>query len=161
MLRAVSAVRPAARASARAVRALSTTARVASHGHEAPKLYGPGGKPGEIPSNWEQATGLERLELLGDLQGIKVFDDSPLDSSRIGTKKDPIRVPSFDHDRVIGCTGSPADSHHVLWFHVREGKQTRCTECGSVYELDLISEDRAMISLEPPAAKKLSADAEN
>ena len=83
-----------------------------------------------------------------------------------------------DHDRVIGCTGSPADSHHVLWFHVREGKQTRCTECGSgawarclrrastndlflVYELDLISEDRAMISLEPPAAKKLSADAEN
>ena len=31
----------------------------------------------------------------------------------------------------------------------------------SVYELDLISEDRAMISLEPPAAKKLSADAEN
>ncbi|TRM64790.1 cytochrome c oxidase subunit VB-domain-containing protein [Schizophyllum amplum] len=159
MLRSLSAVRPAARAGARAVRALSSTARVASaHGPEAPKIYGPGGKPGEIPSNWEQATGLERLELLGDLQGIKVFDDSPLDSSRIGTKKDPIMVPSFDVDRIIGCTGSPADSHHILWFHVRKDKQTRCTECGSVYQLDYITEDRAMISLEPPAVKKLTAE---
>ena len=58
-------------------------------------LFGPGAEPGTVPTDLEQSTGLERLELLGDLQGIKVFDDSPLDSSRIGTKKDPIRVPSF------------------------------------------------------------------
>lgn len=60
-----------------------------------PKLFGPGGKAGEIASIYDQATGLERLQLLGDIEGVPVFDDSPLDSSRTGTKKDPIVVPSL------------------------------------------------------------------
>ena len=48
-------------------------------------LLPPGGKPGTIPTDLEQATGLERLELLGKMQGIDVFDMKPLDSSRKGT----------------------------------------------------------------------------
>lgn len=99
-----SAVRIAAVASRSAVRpkptvafrALSTTPRVASaHGPAPPQLYGAGGKAGEVPSDIEQATGLERLQLLGEIEGIDVFDDSPLDSSRIGTKANPILVPSY------------------------------------------------------------------
>jgi len=44
-----------------------------------------GGKPGTIPTDLEQATGLERLEILGKMQGIDVFDMRPLDASRLGT----------------------------------------------------------------------------
>lgn len=47
-------------------------------------LLPPGGKPGQVPSDLEQATGLERLELLGKMRGIDVFDMRPLDASRKG-----------------------------------------------------------------------------
>ncbi|KAF9468056.1 cytochrome c oxidase polypeptide IV [Collybia nuda] len=121
-----------------AFRALSTTPRVASaHGPAPPQLYGAGGKAGEVPSDIDQATGLERLQLLGEMEGIDVFDPSPLDSSRIGTKANPIMVPSYDVERLIGCTGSPADSHDVHWYNLEKDKNIRCVECGSVYALDV------------------------
>lgn len=47
-------------------------------------LLPPGAEPGTIPTDLNQATGLERLELLGKMQGIDVFDMRPLDSSRKG-----------------------------------------------------------------------------
>ena len=47
-------------------------------------LLPPGAKPGTVPTDLEQATGLERLELLGKMQGIDIFDMKPLDSSRKG-----------------------------------------------------------------------------
>ncbi|KAL8870099.1 MAG: hypothetical protein Q9174_003778 [Haloplaca sp. 1 TL-2023] len=48
-------------------------------------LVGPGAAPGTVPSDLEQATGLERFEILGKMHGIDVFDMKPLDSSRVGT----------------------------------------------------------------------------
>lgn len=79
------------------LRAFSTTFRAASGGHgpAPPQLFGEGGKPGEVPTDIDQATGLERLQLLGELEGVEIFDDAPLDSSRIGTKANPILVPSY------------------------------------------------------------------
>ena len=50
-------------------------------------LLPPGAKPGTVPTDLEQATGLERLELLGKMQGIDIFDMKPLDSSRKGTSQ--------------------------------------------------------------------------
>lgn len=47
-------------------------------------LLPPGGKPGTIPTDYEQATGLERLEILGKMQGVDIFDMRPLDASRKG-----------------------------------------------------------------------------
>jgi cytochrome c oxidase subunit 5b len=47
-------------------------------------LIPPGGKPGTIPTDLDQATGLERLELIGKMQGIDIFDMRPLDASRKG-----------------------------------------------------------------------------
>jgi cytochrome c oxidase subunit 5b len=38
-----------------------------------------------VPTDLEQATGLERLEILGKMQGIDIFDMKPLDASRLGT----------------------------------------------------------------------------
>ncbi|GLB40389.1 putative cytochrome c oxidase [Lyophyllum shimeji] len=134
-----------------ALRALHTTLRVSSddHGATVPKIYGPGAKPGTVPSDIEQSTGLERLQLLGELEGVRVFDDSPLDASRIGTKANPILVPSYDTERIVGCTGSPADSHDVRWFPVTHDKHARCVECGSVYAIDL-----QVIDLEPTPVDK-------
>lgn len=43
-----------------------------------------GAKPGTVPTDLEQATGLERLEILGKMQGVDIFDMKPLDSSRTG-----------------------------------------------------------------------------
>ena len=47
-------------------------------------LLPPGAEPGTIPTDLEQATGLERLEILGKMQGIDIFDMSPLPSDRKG-----------------------------------------------------------------------------
>lgn len=77
-----------------------------------------GAAPGTVPSDLEQSTGLERLEILGKMQGIDVFDMKPLPSDRIGTLKDPIFVKSFGDEQYCGCTGSPADSHRVKWLTV-------------------------------------------
>ncbi|KAI4199887.1 MAG: hypothetical protein LQ346_002496 [Caloplaca aetnensis] len=61
-------------------------------------LLPPGAAPGTIPTDLEQATGLERFEILGKMQGIDVFDMKPLDASRLGTilltsHSTPLRTP--------------------------------------------------------------------
>ena len=48
-------------------------------------LLPPGAEPGNVPTDLEQATGLERLEILGKMQGVDIFDMKPLDASRKGT----------------------------------------------------------------------------
>jgi cytochrome c oxidase subunit 5b len=76
------------------LRAFSTSSRLSS-GAPVPPLYGSGAKPGEVPTDELQATGLERLQLLGEMEGIPAFDSAPLDASRVGTTEDPILVPSL------------------------------------------------------------------
>jgi cytochrome c oxidase subunit 5b len=75
-------------------RSLSASAirRSDDHHAAAPSIYGVGAKPGEIPTDESQSTGLDRVQVLGLLEGVDVFDLEPLDSSRIGTLADPIKV---------------------------------------------------------------------
>ncbi|KAI5780002.1 putative cytochrome c subunit VB [Geopyxis carbonaria] len=102
-------------------------------------LLPPGGKRGEIPSDIEQATGLERLEILGKMEGIDIFDLKPLDASRRGTLDNPITVQSFGEEQYLGCTGCPADSHVTIWLTVSKDRPIeRCPECGSVYKMDYV-----------------------
>ncbi|EMR10063.1 hypothetical protein PNEG_01814 [Pneumocystis murina B123] len=97
---------------------------------------------GKVPSSLEQATGIEKYELLQKLSGKDAFDLKPLDASRLGTLKDPIVVESLDKTRLIGCTGFPVDSHDVLWFELSVNKEnSRCPECGSVYKLNFTGGD--------------------
>jgi cytochrome c oxidase subunit 5b len=77
-----------------------------------------GAAPGTVPTDIEQATGLERLEILGKMEGIDVFDMKPLPSDRMGTLKEPVIVRSFGDEQYCGCTGIPADTHHVKWLTV-------------------------------------------
>jgi cytochrome c oxidase subunit 5b len=76
------------------LRALSTSAirRSDDHHASAPTIFGVGAKPGETPTDQSQSTGLDRVQVLGLLEGVDVFDLEPLDSSRIGTLADPIKV---------------------------------------------------------------------
>ncbi|KAI0635820.1 cytochrome c oxidase subunit VB-domain-containing protein [Trametes polyzona] len=134
------AIRPAALVARRAAlkparaavaaRAFSISAARRSE-HPTPQIFGEGAKPGEIPTDENQSTGLERLQVLGAIEGVEVFDTAPLDSSRIGTLADPIKVFSMEPERVIGCTGSPAESHELLWMTLTREKNRRCPECGS------------------------------
>ncbi|KAF7450593.1 cytochrome c oxidase polypeptide IV mitochondrial precursor [Pyrenophora tritici-repentis] len=102
-------------------------------------LLPPGAKPGTVPTDAEQATGLERLEILGKMQGIDIFDMRPLDASRLGTMEDPITVNAAGDEQYVGCTGFPADSHNVLWITLtRDEPKSRCMECGSVYEMHYV-----------------------
>ncbi|KAK6370924.1 Cytochrome c oxidase subunit 4 [Lithohypha guttulata] len=80
-----------------------------------------------MPTDLEQATGLERLEILGKMQGIDIFDMRPLPADRIGD------------ELQCGCTGVPADSHHVRWLVVSKSRPyERCDECGSVYKMQYV-----------------------
>lgn len=66
-------------------------------------LVGPGAEPGTVPTDLEQATGLERLEILGKMQGIDVFDMKPLDASRLGSSL----LPSFSPFYLSSISSSP------------------------------------------------------
>ncbi|KAF2224882.1 subunit IV of cytochrome c oxidase [Elsinoe ampelina] len=102
-------------------------------------LMPPGAPPGVVPTDLEQATGLERLEILGKMQGVDIFDMRPLDASRKGTLDNPITVKSFGDEQYVGCTGCPADSHVVIWLTCsRERPVERCPECGSVYKMEYV-----------------------
>ncbi|QPC68320.1 hypothetical protein HYE67_010551 [Fusarium culmorum] len=102
-------------------------------------LFGPGAAPGTVPTDLEQSTGLERLEILGKMEGVDIFDMRPLDATRLGTMKDPIMVRSAGEEQFAGCTGFPADSHSVTWLGItRERPIERCPECGSVYKMDYV-----------------------
>lgn len=80
---------------------------------------GPGAQPGTVPTDLEQSTGVERLEILGKMEGVDIFDMRPLDASRKGTLKEPILVRSAGEEQYAGCTGYPVDSHGVIWLTVR------------------------------------------
>ena len=102
-------------------------------------LLPPGAEPGTMPTDLDQSTGLERLEILGKMQGIDVFDMRPLDSSRTGTLNDPILVKSAGNEQYAGCTGSPADSHRIFWLGMNRARpMVRCKECGSVYLMEYV-----------------------
>ncbi|KAG9104829.1 Cytochrome c oxidase subunit 4 [Ceratobasidium sp. 370] len=136
-------LRPATRTLRPLPRTLHTTTRVFA-GHAAPSLLGEGAKPGEVPTDENQSTGLERLEILGKLEGVDVFDMNPLEMTRMGTLSDPIKIYSLAPERHVGCTGYPADSHDTIWLTVNQKlKNHRCPECGCVYTLDFHGDPHA------------------
>jgi len=74
-------------------RSIASSSRV--HSEAPPTLYGEGAKAGQVPSDLQQATGLERLQLLGHLEGVDVFHGGALVMSKAGTLEDPTIVPSY------------------------------------------------------------------
>ena len=101
-------------------------------------LLPPGAEPGTVPTDLNQSTGLERLEILGKMQGIDIFDMKPLDASRKGTDALPTVMNSFttvDEITPVGtvpckcgretwraCAGGGLDSCDRTWR--KEGTRT-------------------------------------
>ncbi|KAI8388831.1 cytochrome c oxidase subunit VB-domain-containing protein [Radiomyces spectabilis] len=108
------------------------------------KNLGPGAQPGTVPTDLEQATGLERQELLAKLEGREFFDMEALDMTHLGTPKNPVVVKSHDPIRMVGCTGYPAESHDTIWINLdKSHEHDRCPECGSVFKMDFIGTEDA------------------
>jgi hypothetical protein len=79
-----------------ALRFVSSTPRVlGDHGPKPPSLIGEGAKAGEVPTDLNQSTGLERFQIMGNLQGVDVFGMEPLVLTKLGTKAEPTVIPSL------------------------------------------------------------------
>lgn len=102
-------------------------------------LFGPGPKDGEVPTEYDQATGAARLEFLGKMAGIDVFDLGSCTPNRIGTPEDPIPVLSYDDYRFVGCGGIEGKNvHEIIYLRPTTEKVSRCPECGQCYKISKV-----------------------
>ncbi|XP_020862290.1 cytochrome c oxidase subunit 5B, mitochondrial-like [Phascolarctos cinereus] len=88
---------------------------------------------GGIPSDEEQATGLEREIMIAardDLDPYNIL--APKAAS--GTKEEPNLVPSITDKRIVGCV-CEEDNSAVIWFWLHKGEIQRCPNCGTHYKL--------------------------
>ncbi|XP_074838108.1 cytochrome c oxidase subunit 5B, mitochondrial [Carettochelys insculpta] len=88
---------------------------------------------GGIPTDEEQATGLERKIMKAIEKGQDPYNI--LQPKRYaGTKEDPHLVPSISDKRIVGCI-CEEDNSCVIWFWLHKGDDQRCPSCGAHYKL--------------------------
>ncbi|XP_053320644.1 cytochrome c oxidase subunit 5B, mitochondrial [Spea bombifrons] len=88
---------------------------------------------GGIPTDEEQATGLEKEIMVAQEHGADPYSVlSPRQYA--GTKEDPHIVPSISNKRIVGCI-CEEDNTSVIWFWLHQGEAQRCPSCGSHYKL--------------------------
>lgn len=89
--------------------------------------------PGDLATDEEQATGLERKVMEAMNKGLDPY--SMFRPKRYaGTKEDPNLVPSITDKRIVGCV-CEEDNSCVIWFWLHKGEAQRCPSCGSHYKL--------------------------
>ncbi|KAF9921053.1 Cytochrome c oxidase subunit 4 [Linnemannia zychae] len=121
-------------ATAQVARFSACVTRFGGH-HDVKILQGPGAAPGDIPTDLDQSTGLERAEILGKMEGKDIFDLAPLEVQVRGTKTNPTLIRSRDPVRYVGCTGVPGETHEVQWLVIDQSHEfDRCCQCGNVYK---------------------------
>ncbi|XP_054331893.1 cytochrome c oxidase subunit 5B, mitochondrial [Pongo pygmaeus] len=88
---------------------------------------------GGVPTDEEQATGLEREIMLAAKKGLDPYNVlAPRGAS--GTREDPNLVPSISNKRIVGCI-CEEDNTSVVWFWLHKGEAQRCPRCGAHYKL--------------------------
>ncbi|XP_048368556.1 cytochrome c oxidase subunit 5B, mitochondrial [Sphaerodactylus townsendi] len=90
-------------------------------------------KTGGIPTDEEQATGLERKIMKAMEKGLDPYSTLP-PPHYPGTKEEPNIVPSINEKRLVGCI-CEEDNSTVIWFWLHKGEAQRCPSCGSYYKL--------------------------
>uniref|UniRef100_A0A8C6QE80 Cytochrome c oxidase subunit 5B, mitochondrial n=2 Tax=Nannospalax galili TaxID=1026970 RepID=A0A8C6QE80_NANGA len=88
---------------------------------------------GGIPTDEEQATGLEREIMIAAQKGLDPYNILPPKAAS-GTKEDPNLVPSITNKRIVGCI-CEEDNCTVIWFWLHKGETQRCPSCGTHYKL--------------------------
>jgi cytochrome c oxidase subunit 5b len=97
---------------------------------------GPGAPPGTMPTSFEQAVGLERLEYLAEAEGVSLYIDEELRIEKRGTLKEPVLVETIQGERIVGCTGFPKYSHNAVWMQLKGyDSAERCLDCGQAFKL--------------------------
>jgi len=106
-------------------------------------------RPSRIPTDAEQATGLEKKEYDALAAGIEdPFNLKPY-TGPPGTKDKPLEVLSIYEDRIIGCICEP-DATAVVWRKLKLNEVTRC-DCGHYFVLR--RGNPIKIPLDEPAAE--------
>lgn len=88
---------------------------------------------GTIPTDLEQATGVERKELEAILAGNPDPFDLSIKKGAPGTRETPTLVPSMYEERIIGCV-CEEDSTSINWMVLKKGEAARCA-CGNFFQL--------------------------
>ncbi|KAJ3610813.1 hypothetical protein NHX12_022904 [Muraenolepis orangiensis] len=86
-----------------------------------------------IPTDDEQATGLERRALEALKKGKDPYSMMK-PKQYAGTQAEPHIVPSIGNKRMVGCL-CEEDNTSIVWFWLHEGTAQRCPSCGSHYKL--------------------------
>ncbi|XP_036625232.1 cytochrome c oxidase subunit 5B, mitochondrial-like [Trichosurus vulpecula] len=87
---------------------------------------------GGIPSDEEQATGLEREIVMASRNDLDPYNIlAPRAAPE--TKEEPNLVPSIDDKRIVGCI-CEEDNSAVIWFWLHKG-ETQRPNCGTHYKL--------------------------
>uniref|UniRef100_A0A3P8U8G8 Cytochrome c oxidase subunit 5B, mitochondrial n=1 Tax=Amphiprion percula TaxID=161767 RepID=A0A3P8U8G8_AMPPE len=89
---------------------------------------------GGIPTDEEQATGLEKVIMKAMRDGTDPYNMMK-PKGYAGSKMDPHLVPSITNKRIVGCV-CEEDNTAVVWFWLHEGEAQRCPSCGAHYHLD-------------------------
>ncbi|XP_072005051.1 cytochrome c oxidase subunit 5B, mitochondrial [Engystomops pustulosus] len=88
---------------------------------------------GGIPSDEEQATGLEKEIMTALKRGEDPYNMLKPKNYK-GTKEDPHIVPSVNNQRIVGCI-CEEENTAVVWFWLHKGEAQRCPNCGAHYKL--------------------------
>nr|XP_057912523.1 cytochrome c oxidase subunit 5B, mitochondrial-like [Doryrhamphus excisus] len=88
---------------------------------------------GGIPTDEEQATGLEKIVMKAMKEGSDPYSMMK-PKEYAGSKADPHLVPSISNKRIVGCV-CEEDNTAVVWFWLHQGEAQRCPSCGSHYQL--------------------------
>ncbi|XP_061783322.1 cytochrome c oxidase subunit 5B, mitochondrial-like [Nerophis lumbriciformis] len=88
---------------------------------------------GGIPTDEEQATGLEKVIMKAMKEGADSHG-TMRSKEYAGSKVDPHLVPSVSNKRIVGCV-CEEDNTAVVWFWLHEGETQRCPSCGTHYKL--------------------------
>ncbi|XP_065843346.1 cytochrome c oxidase subunit 5B, mitochondrial-like [Oscarella lobularis] len=91
------------------------------------------GVSGDIPSDTEQATGLDKNEHDALMAGVEDPFNMSINVIDWGTRANPKKVPSMFDERLVGCVCEP-DAVQVLWMKLTAGPPQRCS-CGHWFVL--------------------------
>ncbi|XP_066275048.1 cytochrome c oxidase subunit 5B, mitochondrial-like isoform X1 [Branchiostoma lanceolatum] len=88
---------------------------------------------GGVPTDEEQATGLEKRELDAKKAGIADPFSMEINTTPPGTRDSPCQVPSIYERRLVGCV-CEEDATYIQWMWLEKGDAQRC-ECGHWFQL--------------------------
>jgi len=86
-----------------------------------------------IPTDLEQATGVERKELEAILGGNPDPFNMNITKGAPGTRDAPTLVPSMYDERIIGCV-CEEEATTIVWMVLKKGGAQRC-KCGNFFQL--------------------------